>query len=161
MNKELLHELFEYKDGNLIYKIKPSNNRNIGDVAGTIDTKGYRVIKINYKRYMAHRLVWTYHNGEIPTGLQIDHINQIKDDNRIENLRLATHSQNQSNATKNKINKSGFKGVSWHKRSKKWMAMIGHNNKKINIGGFSTPELASEAYKAAAIKLNGDFACWE
>jgi len=158
MNKELLHERFEYKDGQLIYKISTGRRVKIGDVAGTIDTNGYRRISINKKRYMAHRLVWTYHNGEIQTGYQIDHMNGVKDDNRIENLRLATPSQNSSNRPKNKINKSGFKGVSWHKRDKKWQADIMHNNKTIRLGLFATPELAHDAYVGAATKHQGEFA---
>ena len=163
MNKEQLNERFEYKDGNLIYKIKNKNAHgiNIGDVVGTIDTKGYRVIKINKKVYKAHRLIWIYHNGDIEDGLFIDHIDRNPLNNKIENLRLATRSQNGSNATKNITNTSGYKGVSWHKRSKKWMASIKYNCKTINIGGFSTAELASEAYKVAAIKYKGDYACWE
>lgn len=158
MNKEQLNERFEYKDGQLIYKIGISIRVKIGDVAGTIDTNGYRRISINKKRYMAHRLVWTYHNGEILNGLQIDHMNGVKDDNRIENLRLATPSQNSSNRPKNKINKSGFKGVCWSKQHKKWMADIMHNNKTIRLGRFATAELAHAAYKQAATKHQGDFA---
>ena len=158
MNKEQLNERFEYKDGQLIYKIKTSKKMNIGDEAGSVDNRGYRVIIINYKRYMAHRLVWTYHNGEIPTGFEIDHINQTKADNRIENLRLATPSQNRSNVTKYKNNTSGFKGVSWNKRDKKWQAFIMHNKKSIRLGRFATPELAHAAYKQAATKHQGDFA---
>jgi len=163
MNKELLHEMFEYKDGNLVWKIKNKNAHgiNIGDVAGCIDSKGYRVIKINKKMYKAHRLTWIYHNGDIEDGLCIDHIDRNPSNNKIENLRPATRSQNGSNATKCKNNTSGYKGISWHKRSKKWMARIGHNNKLINIGGFITKEEAYAAYCEAAKKYHGDYACWE
>ena len=161
MNKEQLHTMFEYKDGNLIYKIKTSKKMNIGDEAGHISPRGYITISINYKIYMAHRLVWMFHYGDIPTGIQIDHINQNKSDNRIENLRLATISQNHYNITKRKNNTSGYKGVSRYRRGKKWEAVMSHNNKKIHLGLFATPELASEAYKEAAIKLQGEFACWE
>ena len=158
--KQLLQKLFEYKDGNLIWKIKPSQKVNIGDIAGCV-SDGYIQIQINKKLYKAHRLIWMFHNGDIETGLDVDHINRIKSDNRIENLRLATVSQNQSNVTKYKNNTSGYKGVSWDKRRKKWRAQINHNNKKIHIGYFDTPELAHAAYIAAAAKLQGEFACWE
>jgi len=161
MTKEQLHELFEYKDGNLIWKVRCGCRGKIGEVSGTIKTNGYRVIIINYKNYRAHRLIWIFHNGDITTSSQVDHINQIKHDNRIENLRLATNSQNNSNRPKRKDNKSGFKGVSWHKLKKKWQAFITHNNKTIYLGCFTTPELAHDAYIAAAAKLQGEFACWE
>ena len=161
MNKELLHELFEYKNGNLIYKISTAKCIKIGEVAGNINTNGYRRIVINKKVYQAHRLIWMFHNGDIETGLQIDHINQIKDDIRIENLRLATRSQNKSNSTKQKNNTSGLKGVSWHKHAKKWEARIMHNKKNIHLGLFATAELAHDAYVSAAAKLHGEFACWE
>jgi hypothetical protein len=161
MTKELLNEMFDYKDGNLFYKIKTGLRVKIGDVAGSVKTNGYRQIIINYKAYRAHRLIWMFHNGDIKTGLEIDHINQNKSDNRIENLRLATRSQNKSNGKKYKNNTSRFKGVCWHKRNKKWVAQIKYNNKKIYLGYFATPELAREAYVAAAEKLHGDFACWE
>ena len=108
MNKELLHELFEYKNGNLIYKISTAKCIKIGEVAGNINTNGYRRIVINKKVYQAHRLIWMFHNGDIETGLQIDHINQIKDDNRIENLRLATRSQNKSKTQEKSSKKDKF-----------------------------------------------------
>lgn len=161
MNKELLHEMFEYKDGNLFYKISTAKCIKIGDIAGTINKLGYIQIQINYKLYLAHRLVWTYHNGEIQTGFEIDHIDRNPSNNKIENLRIATRSQNCSNRTKQENNTSGFKGVSWSKQRKKWIAMIWNNNKQIYIGLFATPELASEAYNHATIKLHKDFACWE
>jgi hypothetical protein len=159
MNQQLLKERFEYKDGQLIYKITTSPRVRIGNVAGTLDKKGHRGIKINNKRYYCHRLVWMYHNGDIPIGIQIDHINRVKDDNRIENLRLATSLNNSCNSTKRINNKSGYKGVSWSKVGKKWLAQVSHNYEKIYLGYFDTPELAHAAYVDAATKLHKDFAC--
>ena len=158
---EQLQEMFEYKNGELIYKIKTAKKTNIGDVAGTINKLGYRHIQINRKRYQAHRLVWIYHNIEIPIGLEIDHIDRNPSNNRIENLRLATRSQNMTNKPKQINNTSGYKGVCWHKRSKKWSANIKYNNKQIYLGVFATPELAYDAYTLASGKLQGDFACLE
>ena len=160
--KQQLNELFDYKDGQLIWKISTAKCIKIGDIAGSIcKTNGYRVIRINKILYKAHRLIWIYFNGDIDTALQIDHINQIRSDNRIENLRLATRSQNGSNRPKQKDNTSGYKGVSWSKQHKKWVAQIIKNKKLIYLGLFATPEVASQAYNAAATKLQGEFACWE
>lgn len=160
--KQQLNELFDYKDGQLIYKINTAKCIKIGDIAGSIcKTNGYRVIRINKILYKAHRLIWIYFNGDIDTALQIDHINHIRSDNRIENLRLATRSQNGSNTTKQKNNTSGYKGVSWSKQYKKWVAQIMKNKKLIYLGLFATPELAHAAYIAAAEKLHKEFACWE
>ena len=161
MNQKLLHERFEYKDGNLIYKIKASLKTNIGDIVGSPGGKGYTTTRINYKQYSLHRLIWIYHNGDIPNGLQIDHDNKIRNDNRIENLRIATNLNNCYNKSKQSRNKSGYKGVCWCKQKKKWSAEIRHNKIKKHLGYFTTAEEAHEAYKKAAIELHGEFACWE
>lgn len=89
---------------------------------------------------------------------QADHINGNGLDNRRENLRLATKSQNNANRRISKNNKSGYKGVSWHKASGKWVAGIKVNGKSINLGGYDTPEQAHKAYCDAAIKYFGEFA---
>lgn len=91
--------------------------------------------------------------GEFP-----DHINGNGLDNRRENLRLATRSQNSINRGKQSNNKSGYKGVSWNKRDKRWTAQITINKHIINLGGFDTPEQAYEAYKEAAKQYHGTFA---
>jgi len=82
-----------------LYWIKATSkyaNPKIGEEhrAGATDSIGYRVVSIYGKSYKEHRLVWIYHNGDISEGMQIDHVNRIKNDNRIENLRLATSSSN-------------------------------------------------------------------
>jgi hypothetical protein len=94
--------------------------------------------------------------GAIPPGLLIDHINGIKLDNRIENLRLATDSGNNSNATMSKRNKTGFKGVSFNKWAQKYEARI-FNGKVKYLGVFETAEAASHAYIKAANEIKGEF----
>jgi len=121
----------------------------------------YKKVYIDGKYDREHRIVWKTHFGKIPVGMDVDHINQDKSDNRIENLRLGTRSQNKSNSKKHKDNRSGFKGVTYYKRYNKWMAQISHNYKKITIGYFDTPQEAHAAYKKKAIELFGEFACWE
>lgn len=127
-----------------------------GAVAGTLDN-GYTMIGIDRKQYRAHRLAWVYVYGYMPTE-QIDHINGLKTDNRIENLRLATHGQNCANRTLQSNNTSGYKGVCFIKSLGKWRARIGHDKRKIDIGFFETPEQASIAYEKKAIELHGEFA---
>ncbi len=92
-----------------------------------------------------------------PNGMDTDHINMNKLDNRRKNLRVATRSQNQANK-KSQINSSSqYKGVGWHKRKKKWTAQISVNNRLIHLGGFSTEEKAALAYNEAAKKYYGEF----
>lgn len=157
ITQQELQERFDYKDGQLIYKIKPCSKMKIGDVAGCVNKNGYIIIRIN-KIYRAHRLIYIYHNGEIPEGMEIDHINTIKADNRIENLRLSTRSQNACNTSKYKTNTSGFKGVHFHSVNKNWIANITINGKKTHLGSRDTPEAAYELYKSAAEKHHKQFA---
>lgn len=128
-----------------------------GSVAGTISaSKGYRNIGMNYRIYRAHRLMWFFVYGEWPGG--IDHINGDKLDNRISNLRKASHRQNQCNRSRQSNNTSGFKGVSFHKGNNKWVARIGENGKRILLGYFDDRAEASAAYAAAAPRYHGEFA---
>jgi hypothetical protein len=158
ITKQLLQERFEYKDGHLIYKIKSGSRGVIGSIAGYTDLHGYIVIAINGKKYKAHRLIYIYHNGEIPANMEIDHINNTGNDNRIQNLRPATRAQNMHNSRKRKNNTSGYKGVSYDDSVNKWRARITIDGEEKLLGYFTARELASEAYKSAADKLHGEFA---
>ena len=100
-----------------------------------------------------HRLI-----TEAPKGMHVDHINGNPLDNRKSNLRICTHAENQRNRGANKNNTSGYKGVSWHKRNKKWACQIKHNYKKIHVGNYATPEEAARAYDAKAKEFQGEFA---
>jgi hypothetical protein len=100
-------------------------------------------MKINQKAHLAHRLVFLYHRGYLPEF--IDHIDQNKLNNKIENLREITNSENQHNKGLNRNNSSGYKGVSWKRNHKKWRAGVQVNKKEIHLGYYDTPE---EAYKA-------------
>jgi hypothetical protein len=155
---EFLHELFEHRNNDLIWKVKRARNVKVGDVAGCLRKDGYVVVSVGGWLYKAHRIIWVMHHGAIPDGLGVDHINNIKNDNRIENLRLSTKSQNQGNTKKHTTNTSGYKGVCWHKKDKKWLAQIQHNGKNKYLGNFDNPEDAHAAYVAAAKKIFGDFA---
>ena len=93
-----------------------------------------------------------------PAGLEGDHINGDSLDNRRENLRLASHTENVRNKKRGRNNTSGYKGVYWDSFTNKWMAAITHNYKFINLGRFDDPEVAHAAYLSAAQSLFGDFA---
>jgi len=101
MNKEFLHDLFDYCDGNLYWKQSVNTKIKIGQKAGYLKNDGYIQIRVNKKPYLAHRLIYLYHHGALPDyPLELDHINRNRADNRLENLRIATKSENQLNRTK-------------------------------------------------------------
>jgi len=147
----LIKEYFIYdlKTGIFKWKIKPHHKINIGDVAGCKIKDGYISIQINNKKYKAHRLAWLYVYGEMPK-LCIDHINGIRHDNRIENLRDVSRKINSQNIKKiPRNNTSGLLGAYWHKNRNKWVSQIAINGKDKHLGLFETPQLAHEAYLKA------------
>lgn len=166
LTQQRLRELFDYDEasGRLIWRERPEmsilrNVRFAGKAAGTHDSSGHIQISIDKKLYLAHRLTWLYHHGLIPDLMQIDHINGVRDDNHIENLRLATPIGNARNQRKQAGRTSRYKGVSFHKRLKRWQASIGiGNGKRLYIGYFDCEEAAARAYDAAAQREFGEFA---
>lgn len=122
-----------------------------GNIAGFVNRRGYRLINYKGKRYRSHRLVWVIHNGCIADG-EMDHINGVKDDNRIINLRVVTTQENQKNTKMHKHNTSGCMGVHFHTRDKKWTVRIKINRKYIHLGSYKTKEEAIKVRKDAEIK---------
>lgn len=110
------------------------------------------------KKFRVHVAIWEMHNGPIPNGLMIDHIDGNPFNSRLNNLRLANHSQNQSNIPKKRHNTSGFKGVYWRAERGAWRAEIRARKKKYMLGTFKTPEEAHAAYVTASHKLHGEYA---
>lgn len=147
--------------GIFLWKIRVSKKVQANSIAGNIGSNGYRYIGITcngkYTRYAAHRLAWLITVGNLPTN-NIDHINGIRIDNRLCNLREATHSENQHNRPMLRNNTSGFKGVSYHKAINKFAARISLDGKSHYLGYFTTPEKAHQAYCKAAKELHGVFA---
>ncbi len=111
----------------------------------------------NQKLYKVHRLIWLWMTGDWPEK-DIDHINGVRDDNRWINLRLADDKRNQQNAKMPKTNTSGIKGVSWHKRDKKWLVNIKIGGKGYCFGAFDSIEFAELVAHEAREKYHGEFA---
>jgi len=131
------------------------NTKYSGKVAGSVEPVGYVRVVILGNRYRAHRLAWAYSYGYFPEN--VDHINRIKNDNRLCNLRDCTVSENFMNRIQYSTNNSGFKGVSWAKRENKWRASIVKNRKQFHVGYFDSAKDAHDAYCNAADRLHGQF----
>lgn len=146
ISKDNINYIFDYEpnEGVLIWRIRPSNRVVVGSIAGWKDTDGYVRVTYRKKRYAAHTLIWMLNHGTTPKGV-IDHINGIKTDNRIENLRDVTNAENiQNMRAPMKGNKSGYLGVC--SEGPRFRALITVNGKQERIGVFDTPEEAHEAY---------------
>ncbi len=144
--RSVLH--YDQETGIFTRKVGSANQVKVGDVAGSQGGNGYLQIMVCRRKHLAHRLAWLYMYGEWPKD-QLDHINRIRTDNRVANLRDVSTKQNMQNAGKYSSNTSGHPGVSWHKRISKWVAQITHNRKLIHLGSFASLEEAIAARKAA------------
>lgn len=148
-----LQELFDYDPSvGVFIRRKSLSNVKAGDVAGTLKDE-YVQINVDGTIYKAHRLAWMYVYGVEPKS-GIDHINGIRADNRLCNLREATQSQNGENKIRHKNNKSGYRGVSWHKASKKWKASIFKAGKTFYLGIFPTAKEAFDEYCRAKKRIH-------
>jgi hypothetical protein len=154
ITQDELIELFEYRDGELWRREQP-NNVDMSKPAGSINNTGYRRIWTKGKLHQAHRLIFLYHHGYLPKF--IDHIDRVKLNNNIDNLR-DSNDQNNHNVDRRKDNSSGYKGVNLRKCDKKWCARIQINGKRIFLGYFVCPKEAHAAYCKAADELHGEFA---
>ena len=156
---EELQKILSYdpETGVFTWKVRPSKSIVEGSVAGSVDSTGYRKIRLKKKAWLAHRLAWLFGTGKDPGDLTVDHINRDPLDNRLQNLRLATRQQQQCNTGVRLDNKSGFKGVSFSRKRSQWVAYIGLNGKNKNLGWFATKEEAAAAYQEAAASHYGEF----
>ena len=159
--QERLQELFDYNEikGCLIRKIKPHPKYNfeIGkEYYGVLGGDGYFKIPVDGRTCRVHRILWILKNGSIPYGMQIDHINGVRTDNNINNLRLVSASENQHNRKLSKNNTSGYQGVGlYNLRGKNvWRSAIKVNGKRKYLGFFDSPEEAYAAYCAAKKELH-------
>jgi hypothetical protein len=148
-----INEILEYRDGKLYWKVG-RNGRYPGKETGSLGSGGYLQVRIKYKLYLVHRLVWIMHGKDFAPI--IDHINGDKLDNRIENLRTSSQSENSMNRRQRSDNTSGVKGV--RKRKNRWYVTVGLNGKNHYGGCFKTKEEACEAVKKLREELHGKFA---
>ena len=158
MNQKLVAEYFDHKDGRLYWKkvMHPNKQYLVGQEVGSIHQTGYRHVTWQGKVYKVHRLIYLLEHGYLPK--EIDHINGDRQDNRLENLREVTRSQNQYNKPMCKNNTSGSRGVSWHKASKAWVVRVSVNKKSKLIGYFKDLELADLVGTMAREKYHGQYA---
>jgi len=147
--QERLKELFNYNPerGELTWRISKSFRRPAGQTAGGLNGCGYPTVRVNNKAYLAHRIIWKLVTGEEPDV--IDHINRIRNDNRISNLRNCTTADNASNRGISKANSSGIKGVNWKKDKAKWHCQITMKGRAIHLGDYVCPLLAGLRFKVA------------
>lgn len=156
-----LCEVLDYDpaSGVFIWKMRLAHRLQIGDVAGSLNNKGYLSIRIDTKIYLAHRLAWLYVHGEMPD--RVEHRDRSKLNNSIDNLRLATQSQNLYNVGLRDSNTSGVIGVHWDRNrgiKGKWVAQIRANGKSRHLGRFDTLEEAAAVRRKATEELHGEFA---
>ncbi len=151
-----LRDLLDYDPRTGVFIWRSNRGGAAGRLAGTIDTHGYRLIRVDCKLYRSCRLAWLYVTGEWPK-YQIDHINMVRDDDSWTNLRLATSSQNNMNRRARAGTASGLKGVSWDSRSGKWVALITAFGVTTWLGVFDDPQEAHRAYSDAAEKFHGEY----
>jgi hypothetical protein len=158
---EFVRCVFDYDaaTGQLIWKTIPRSKRGgnsrAGKIAGNVFTNGYRYVKIKGRYYLVHRLIHLHQTGTWPAG-KIDHASGNTLDNK--KIREANDSQNGFNRGKQKNNRSGFKGVSWHEEGKRWRAQVVAYGKYRHLGLFKTKKEAHAAYCKAAKELHGEFA---
>ena len=168
LTQEQALALFEYRNGELYWKNCVLSNsdkltaadkrhfRYAGRKAGTGNGNGYLTTSYRKKRYYIHHLVFLMFHGYRPKLL--DHINGVRDDNRIENLREVTSSQNSMNTSLRSDNVSGTRGVSWHKGAKKWMVSIQSGKAPKYMGLYEDYELACLMASEARDAYHGEFA---
>lgn len=154
------HDVFSYcpSTGRLIWKIKPSKNKEIGDVVGvTPNSLGYRRLRLNKKLHYQHRVIYEMFIGEIPEGMEVDHIDGNPSNNLLCNLRLVSHNENMYNRKVHLRNKFCHTGVSFDKSRNKYVAYINHSGKRIFLGRFNTSDEAICARERKEKQIYGEF----
>jgi hypothetical protein len=152
ITQEKLKELLSYDRSTGVFtwaKARPKIQK--GNIAGSTHPSGYIRITVGGKRYQAHRLAWLFVNGSFPDH-DIDHLNHCRSDNRISNLRSVTHKENGKNQSLYSSNTSGFTGVSFDKRDKKWISQIIVDGKYICMGRFANIEDAIKERRKAEVE---------
>lgn len=153
----MLNIIFEYNhDSGLLRRIDGNKRALTKWRQGSLTAFNYRAFKVNGRVCLAHILAYALYYGNYPENY-VDHINGNPSDNRICNLRPATHRENMCNMKLRKDNTSGFQGVTFNRNSKKWQASIRVKGKKIHLGYFKSPDEARDKYLEAVAVYNGEF----
>lgn len=127
MADSILSEYFSYDPSSpsfLRWKINLGRRIKAGDPVGCIGSYGYYRTKLHGKEIAAHRIVWELHNSEIPVDMQVDHIDGVRTNNELSNLRLASISENLQNQKLNSKSTTGIKGLSWSNKNQYWRGSI-------------------------------------
>ncbi len=141
---------YDAETGRLIWTKRAARCVIVGTEAGGLHADGYRYVQFRKRLRLVHRLIWLIYYGEWPTTL-IDHINRIRDDNRIANLRLGSYVLNSRNTSSRRGSSSQFVGVCWNTKSQAWQAQVGQGGHRLEyLGLFPTEEAAALAYRNAA-----------
>jgi len=157
LTAEEARRTFAYDGGLLFWRVNPpSRGVPASKPIGNLTTGGYRTVGWKYKKWAVHRLVFLIVHGYLPPD--VDHINGNRDDNRVENLRAASRSDNLKNARKRCDNTSGVKGVHWDSQRGKWKAEIKVNGKKLFLGFADNPQDLTPVVCAARKQHHGAFA---
>jgi hypothetical protein len=155
LTQSRVKEMFDYNEetGVLTWR-RQNGHKKAGALAGSMEKKtGYMRVTLDRRQHTTHRVIWLYVHGKHPEH-EIDHINGNRADNRICNLREATHAQNCQNRRKSCGKTSGFIGVKWNKARKVWSAAVFTNGKELYLGAFASAEAAYQAYVDAKRKLH-------
>jgi len=157
ITQDQVKDLFHYntETGVLTNRKSRGSKCKVGAAAGYARADGYMQTRINYKKYLNHRLIFLMFHGYLPDF--IDHIDNDSSNNRIKNLRECTISENVRNSKTRSDNTSGIKGVSWHKPAKKWRAYINHNSEHIYLGLFKDIRRAKLEVEKARINIHEGF----
>ena len=126
----------------------PRNRTHAGEKAGFHNDQGYMIVSVDGYKFRLHNLAWAFTHGQFPVN-QIDHINRVRDDNRITNLREACQVINMHNTSKRSDNKTGVTGVYFRKDTQKYFAQINSYGKTCRLGNFERFEDAVKARKEA------------
>lgn len=154
LSESRLRAVLTYDPATGVFRWRCSAGKAVaGEIAGSVNKRGYRVIGIDGARHQGHRLAWFYVHGVWP-GNTIDHRDLEHDHNWIDNLRPATRGEQNQNIRPNSRNKSGHIGVSWSKRLKRWRADICLNRKSRTLGHFVDKADAIAAHAAAKATLH-------
>ena len=153
------HLSFNFETGEILWVKYPKNYNKVNKprIAGRLHYSGYRIVCLMNKQYMAHRLIWAVYYNKWPNG-SIDHIDGNKSNNSINNLRIATRSQNAYNCGPKKISSSGYKNVQWDKDANKWRVRVTAYGKRYHVGRFNTLDDAKDAANKFMTEHHKEFA---